>query len=149
MVTKWQCNYNRKMFEKSPKSTWKMEKEEGSISVFCWVVFWRNNKTSSFPCSSVYCFNNVYHFLFVLHCPVDLVVVACAQINHDVLVPRIKMSIVNEQTWSNTVQFYQLAFRLSWTNLPVTTHLKKNMTVHGSYNSYILLKSGTSVMSTR
>ena len=27
--------------------------------------------------------------------------------------------------------------------------LKKNMTVHGSYSSYIVLKSGTSVMSTR
>lgn len=29
------------------------------------------------------------------------------------------------------------------------SYLKKNMTVQGSYNSYILLKSGTSVMSTR
>lgn len=29
------------------------------------------------------------------------------------------------------------------------SNLKKNMTVTGSYNSYMVLKSGTSVMSTR
>jgi hypothetical protein len=37
----------------------------------------------------------------------------------------------------------------SLNNKYVDTHLKKNMTVLGSYNSYMVLKSGTSVMSTR
>lgn len=57
------------------------------VSVFGWVVFGGHHKTSSFPCSPVDGLNNVYHLLFVLHCPVDFVVVTRAQVDHDVLVP--------------------------------------------------------------
>lgn len=75
------------MGEKSPDSPVPDDDEERSVSVFSGIVFGRDNKTSSFSCSSVYRFNNVYHLLLVLHSPVDLIVVACAQINHDVLGP--------------------------------------------------------------
>lgn len=62
-------------------------KEEASISVFCGIILRRHHKTSSFPGTSVHRLHNVYHLLLVLHCPVDLIVVAGAQINHDVFVP--------------------------------------------------------------
>ena len=38
---------------------------------------------------------------------------------------------------------------LQWVDGMKGLYLKKNMTVTGSYNSYIVLKSGTSEMSTR
>lgn len=63
------------------------EKKNKSISVFCRIILWWHHQTSSFSRSSVHRFNNVYHLLLVLHCPVDLVVVTGAQINHDVFVP--------------------------------------------------------------
>ena len=64
-----------------------LEKKKKSISVFCRIILWRHHQTSSFSCSSVNSFNNVYHLLLVLHRPVDLVVVTSSQINHDVFVP--------------------------------------------------------------
>lgn len=65
----------------------KNQKKQKSISVLCRIILGWHHQTSSFPCSSVHCFNNVYHLLLVFHCPVDLVVVTGAQINHDVFVP--------------------------------------------------------------
>ncbi len=60
---------------------------QNSVSVLCGVIFGRHNKTSSLPGSPVHGLDNVDHLLLVLHGPVDLVVIAGAQIDHDVLVP--------------------------------------------------------------
>lgn len=49
-------------------------------------TFWRHNQTSSFACPTVHHFHYVYKLLLVVHSPVDLVIVASTQINHDVLV---------------------------------------------------------------
>lgn len=57
-----------------------------SVAIFGRIVFWRHNQTSSLSCSAVNSLDNVDHLLLVLHCPVDLVVVASSQVNHDVLV---------------------------------------------------------------
>lgn len=113
------------------------EKKTTSISVFCRIILWRHHQTSSFSRSSVHRFNYVYHLLLVLHRPVDLVVVTGAQINHDVFVPETQAST----TWGSDTK--------PSTTVSGAFYLKKNMTVQGSYSSYILLKSGTSVMSTR
>lgn len=51
---------------------------------------------------------------------------------------------------SHEVTLKVISLLLSQSNLyKHTLFLKKNMTAHGSYNSYIALKSGTSVISTR
>lgn len=124
----------KKTIYKKEKTVKKLE----LISVFRRIILGRHHQTPSFSGSSIHRFYNVNHLLFVLHGPVDLVVVSGSQINHDVFVSGKQE---RRKRWSSAVRS-----RLPVTRIP---HLKKNMTVHGSYNSYILLKSGTSVMSTR
>jgi len=55
--------------------------------VLCGIIFGWYNKTSALPCPSVYNFYDVNKFLLIRHRPTYFVVVACSQINHDVLVP--------------------------------------------------------------
>lgn len=57
------------------------------VSVLCGIVFGGDYKTSAFPGATIDRLHDVNHFLFVLQRPVDLVVVAGAQIYHYVLVP--------------------------------------------------------------
>lgn len=58
-----------------------------SVSVLGGVVLGRHHQAPALAGSSVNSFYDVNHLLFILHGPVDLVVVTCAQIDHDVLVP--------------------------------------------------------------
>lgn len=58
-----------------------------SVSVLGGVVFWRHDQPTALAGPPVHCLDDVDHLLLVLHGPVDLVVVAGAQVDHDVLVP--------------------------------------------------------------
>lgn len=57
-----------------------------SVAILGGVVLGGDNETASFSGAPVDGLHNVHHLLLVLQGPVDLVVVASAQINHDVLV---------------------------------------------------------------
>lgn len=59
----------------------------GSVSVLGGVVLWRHDQPTALAGPPVHRLDDVDHLLLVLHGPVDLVVVASAQIDHDVLVP--------------------------------------------------------------
>jgi len=56
------------------------------VSVLGRIVLGGHDQTSALPGAPVDSFNDVNQLLFILHGPVDLVVVTSAQINHDVLV---------------------------------------------------------------
>ena len=71
----------------SREGWYNIEIEDLLISVFGGIIFGRNHQTSSLPRPPVYSLHNVHQLLFVLHGPVDLVVVPRAQVNHDVFVP--------------------------------------------------------------
>jgi len=58
------------------------------VSVFGGVVLGRDNQTSALPRTTVDGLHNVDQLLFILHGPVDFVVVSSSQIDHDVLVPK-------------------------------------------------------------
>ena len=58
-----------------------------SVSVLGRVVLWRHDQPPALSGPPVHCLDDVNHLLLVLHGPVDLVVVAGAQVDHDVLVP--------------------------------------------------------------
>lgn len=58
-----------------------------SITVLGRVILGCNHKTSSLARSSVHCFDYIYKLLLVVENPVDLVVVSCSQVDHDMLVP--------------------------------------------------------------
>lgn len=72
----------KKTIYKKEKTVQKLE----LISVFRRIILGRHHQTPSFSGSSIHRFYNVNHLLFVLHGPVDLVVVSGSQINHDVFV---------------------------------------------------------------
>ena len=55
------------------------------ISVLCRVVLRRYHKTSALALR-VHDLHDIDEFLFIVHGPVDLVVVARSQVNHDVLI---------------------------------------------------------------
>ena len=57
------------------------------VSVFGGIIFGRDHQTSPLPGPPVYSLHNVHQLLFVLHGPVNLVVVPRAQVDHDVFVP--------------------------------------------------------------
>jgi hypothetical protein len=57
------------------------------VSVLGGIVFWRHDETPPLPRAPVHGLDDVHALLLVLHGPVDLVVVASAQVDHDVLVP--------------------------------------------------------------
>ncbi|CAN8003102.1 unnamed protein product, partial [Ixodes hexagonus] len=57
-----------------------------SVAVLGRVVLWRDDETASLARPPVHRLDNVHHLLLVLQGPVDLVVVARAQVDHDVLV---------------------------------------------------------------
>ena len=50
------------------------------------VVFWANNETFTFRCTSVYDLENVNQLLLILQSPYHLVIVSCAEVDHDVSV---------------------------------------------------------------
>jgi hypothetical protein len=56
------------------------------IAIFCGIIFGRYHQTSTFSRASVYCLDNINHLLLILQCPVYFIVVASAQIDHDVLI---------------------------------------------------------------
>ena len=58
-----------------------------SVSVFRGVVLWGHDQAAALAGAPVNSLDDVDHLLLVLHGPVDLVVVAGAQVDHDVLVP--------------------------------------------------------------
>lgn len=58
-----------------------------SVSVLGGVVLWRHDQPTALAGPPVHRLDDVDHLLLVLHGPVDLVVVAGAQIDHDMLVP--------------------------------------------------------------
>lgn len=72
-----------------------MEAGLSSVSVLRGVVLWRHDQAATFPGAPVHSLDDVYHFLFVFHGPVDLVVVTSTQVNHDVLVPAKRRQGVN------------------------------------------------------
>lgn len=55
------------------------------VSIFGWIILWRDDQTPTLPGTSIHCLNNVYKLLFVSHGPVDFVIVSRTQINHDML----------------------------------------------------------------
>ncbi|KAJ0895683.1 hypothetical protein HanPSC8_Chr09g0403331 [Helianthus annuus] len=57
------------------------------VAVLGGVIFGCNYQPTSLPGPTVDSFNNVYELLFVLHGPVDLIVVTSTEINHDMFVP--------------------------------------------------------------
>jgi hypothetical protein len=58
-----------------------------SVAVFGGVVLWSNHQTTALAGTPVDGLHDVNEFLLILQGPVDLVVVSCPKINHDVLVP--------------------------------------------------------------
>ena len=62
-------------------------RDKQSIAIPERIVFWSNNKTFSFPGSSVDDLAYVNEILGFFENPVDLIIVAGASINHDVFVP--------------------------------------------------------------
>ena len=56
------------------------------VLVLCRVILGRNDQTTTLTSATENGLDNVDQLLFALQCPVDLVVVSCAQIHHDVLV---------------------------------------------------------------
>ena len=63
---------------------------ESLVAVFRRVVFRRNDKPAAFPRASIDGLNDVNHLEFVVKRPIDLIVVARAEIDHYVLVPEEK-----------------------------------------------------------
>lgn len=101
------------------------------IAILCWIIFWWHHKTSAFSCTSINRLYNVNHFLFVFQGPVDFVVVTRAQINHDVFVAE------EEHAGARVVQL-----------VPEDENIRMMEIQEESADTYILLKSGTAVMST-
>jgi hypothetical protein len=58
------------------------------VLVLCRVVLRRDDEAAPLPCATVHRLNDIDHLLFVWNGPVDLVVVTCSQIDHDVLSTR-------------------------------------------------------------
>ena len=57
------------------------------VAVLGGVVLWSDHQTAAFPGAPVNSLHDVDELLLVLQGPVDLVVVSCPEIDHDVLVP--------------------------------------------------------------
>lgn len=74
-----------------------------SILVPCRVVVDGNNKTAAFFCAAVYDLNHVNQLLFAANEKVDLVVVARAGVDHDMLVAPKE----HERTW--IIEFVHLS----------------------------------------
>ena len=60
--------------------------DERLVAILGRVVFRRDDQTPAFTCAQVDGLDDVDHFLLVLQCPVDFVVITGAQIDHDVLI---------------------------------------------------------------
>ncbi|CAN8008174.1 unnamed protein product, partial [Ixodes pacificus] len=73
-----------------------------SVAVLCRVVLGGDDQTSALACPPVHGLYDVHHLLLVLQGPVDLVVVARAQVDHDVLVAEEE----HDRAW--VVQFVHL-----------------------------------------
>jgi len=58
-----------------------------SVAVFGGVIFGSDDETATLPGAAVNGLDDVDELLLVLESPIDLVVVASAEIDHDVLVP--------------------------------------------------------------
>lgn len=56
------------------------------VAVSCGIVFGANNKTASLGCATVHSLDEINHFLLAVDGPVDFVIVACAKIDHNMLV---------------------------------------------------------------
>ena len=56
------------------------------VAVSCGIVFGANNKTASLGCATVHSLDEINHFLLAVDSPVDFVIVACAKIDHNMLV---------------------------------------------------------------
>ena len=97
-----------------------------SVSVFCRVIFWGNDKTATFASSSVDSFYDINELLLVLNGPVDFVVVTCSQVNHYVLVS------VKEHYCAGVVQFVHLV---------EVGYLKREIHVNVENLIYIMLVS--------
>ncbi len=72
------------------------------VTVFGGIVLGRDDKTAALSCAAVDGLDDVDQLLLVLHRPVDLVVVAGAQIDHDVSVAE------EEHDGARVVQFVHL-----------------------------------------
>lgn len=105
-----------------------------SVSVFCRIIFGGYDETTAFTGPSIYRLDDVDHFLFILNCPVDLVVVTCSQIYHNMLIPEEK---------HGSAGIVQLV-----PNKENEFNIKHIKFLH-KIQTYILLKSGTWVMSTK
>ena len=79
-----------------------MHENPNLVLVLCRVVLGRHHNTPALDGAPVYGLDDVDHLLLVLQRPVDLVVVARAQIDHDVLVP------VEEHGGARVVQLVHL-----------------------------------------
>lgn len=76
------------------------------VSVLCGVVFGRHHQAPAFAGTAVHGLYDIDHLLLVLHGPVDLVVVACAQVNHDVLVPEKERAPIHRKNSTESVPFF-------------------------------------------
>lgn len=56
------------------------------VAVSCGIVFGANNKTASLGCATVHSLDEINHFLLAVDGPVDFVIIACAKIDHNMLV---------------------------------------------------------------
>ena len=57
------------------------------VAVSSGVVFGANNETASLGCAAVHCLDEINHFLLAVDGPVDFVIITCAKIDHNMLVP--------------------------------------------------------------
>lgn len=73
-----------------------------SISITCGIVLWANNKASSLLCAFVDCLDDVNQFLLVFQHPIQLIVVAGAEIAHHVFIAK------EEHKSNRVVEFYIL-----------------------------------------
>ena len=94
-----------------------------SVSILGRVVLGRDDEATTLPRAAVDGLDDVDDLLFIRYGPVDLVVVACAKIDHDVL-----RAHDSKHECERSVR--AVCFRRG--KLAHTLLRKKNMTVHGS-----------------
>lgn len=65
----------------------KWQESHNLISVARRVIFWGDDQTATLGCTSIDSFDNVDQLLLVVHCPIYLIVVTSAKIDHNMFVP--------------------------------------------------------------
>ncbi len=93
------------------------------VTVFCGVVFWWNDETAALASPSVDSFDDIRHLLAVLNGPIYFVIVACSQINHDVLVAKEEHDGAWIIQFVHFVEIWNVQKETQWKTLAWPLHL--------------------------